>query len=87
MSEPKSGTKWYVSKRLILGAVTLITSFLQYKYGMVVDGATQGMIVGVAILVIGILTKDKIVWTESEAEEEKKKKDYHHNDETEGENV
>ena len=83
MSEPKTGTKWYISKRVILSAVTLIGSLLQYKYGMIIDGPTQGIIVGIAILVIGMLTNGKIVWTEAEEHEHH---DDHH-EKTEGENV
>ena len=59
--EPKI---WYKSKRIWMGAITIIGSFLQYKYGLILDGPTQGMILGVVALIIGILTKGPIEWSQ-----------------------
>ena len=61
-----NGTVWYKSKRLWLGLITLVGSFLQYKYGMVIDGPTQGMILGIIAIIIGIITKGPIDWTKPE---------------------
>ncbi|MFA6383704.1 MAG: hypothetical protein WCX17_04780 [Parcubacteria group bacterium] len=66
----KQVTMWYYSKRLLLGVVTLIASYAQFKWGMIIDGPTQGLIVGILILIIGIITKTPIAWEELDVNKE-----------------
>lgn len=51
---------WWKSKTLWLNFVALLAAILQAKYGLVLDPATQGMILATMNLILRAITKDPI---------------------------
>ncbi len=54
--------KWYTSKLIWAGLLTFVASLLQAKYGYVMDGATQGVILGLVVVILRVITKEEITW-------------------------
>ena len=51
---------WWKSKTLWLNFVALLAAVLQAKYGLVLDSATQGIILATMNLILRGVTKDPI---------------------------
>jgi len=56
------GKKWYHSKVLWFNATAAIAALLQAKYGLVIDGPTQGLILTGVNLLLRAITKEQIEW-------------------------
>ena len=54
--------KWFKSKTIWLNLIALGASLLQAKYGLVIDGATQGVILVMLNMILRTITKEEIVW-------------------------
>jgi len=54
--------KWFHSKTIWLNSIALIAALLQAKYGLVIDGATQGLLLTALNLILRAITKEEIVW-------------------------
>lgn len=54
--------KWYRSKTIWVNLIALGASLLQAKYGLVIDGPTQGMILVILNIILRAVTKEEIVW-------------------------
>jgi len=52
--------KWYKSRTLWLNGMGLIAALLQYKYGMIMSGEIQGMILTILNIIIRFDTDDSI---------------------------
>jgi len=63
-------TVWYKSKRVYLSIITLCASYLQLKYGLVIDGPTQGLILGIIMIIVGVRTNSPLAWSNPKNKEE-----------------
>ncbi len=56
---------WYVSKTLWVNVIAMIAMLVQTKVGFVIDAETQAALLIVINLVLRIITKTPISWTNS----------------------
>jgi hypothetical protein len=51
---------WWSSKTLWLNFMALMATFLQLKYGLLLDAATQGIILSILNIILRMITKEPI---------------------------
>lgn len=51
---------WWRSKTLWVNAVALIASLLQLKFGLIIDPATQGVILTIVNLILRAVTNEPV---------------------------
>jgi hypothetical protein len=51
---------WWSSKTIWLNLVALIATFLQLKYGLILDATTQGVILSGLNIILRAITKEPI---------------------------
>jgi hypothetical protein len=56
------GKKWYHSKTLWVNLIAAGAALYQLKYGLVLDGPTQGVILTVINVILRGVTSEKIEW-------------------------
>lgn len=59
--EPCATKRWYKSKTLWVNIIALIASLLQAKYGLVISGELQGVILTLANIALRFETNEKVV--------------------------
>ena len=62
--------KWYHSKVLWVNAIALVASIAQLKWGLIMDPATQGIILTLVNLILRGITKEEIVWSKKDEEDD-----------------
>ena len=56
---------WYKSKTLWVAFVALIASLVQARYGLIIDGATQGIILTIIFIILRIDTHGSVTATKA----------------------
>ena len=51
---------WWSSKTIWLNLMALIATFLQFKYGLILDATTQGAILSGLNIILRAITKEPI---------------------------
>lgn len=51
-----NSTVWYKSKTLWVAVIALVASLAQAKWGLVIDGATQGIILTIIFIILRLDT-------------------------------
>ena len=59
---------WWKSKTLWVAFIALIASVAQAKWGLVIDPATQGIILSIIVILLRLETKGPVIATKSEGE-------------------
>lgn len=54
--------KWYASKALWVGAVALVATGIQAKWGFVVSPEYQGYALSAIMIILRIITKEPVEW-------------------------
>ncbi len=52
--------KWYQSKGVWLGLITIAASLVQLFTGLVINGEAQGVILGALVVLVRLITKEEI---------------------------
>lgn len=52
--------KWYKSRGIWLGIVTVLASLIQMKTGLIIDGQAQGAILGVLVIIVRLVTSEEV---------------------------
>ena len=60
-----NSTVWWQSKTLIVAAVALIASLAQAKWGIVIDAATQGVILSILMVILRLISTGPVTVTKA----------------------
>jgi hypothetical protein len=56
-----NGTIWYKSKTLWVSIIALVASLAQARWGLVIDGPTQGAILAIIFIVLRLDTTGPVI--------------------------